>query len=408
MGMALKNREAESSPIEAHRSNAAVWHIITCEYPPQTGGVSDYTYNVASALAAKGDQVHVWCPSTPGSPLPASGVVAHTELGGFSAADLRRAGEQMDQFPSPRRILLQWVPHGYGYRSMNIKFCWWLYDRVRRHGDRLEIMAHEAYLNFRASSPRQSAAAAVHRVMTLLLMRAAERVWVSVPQWETCLRPYAFGKKLPFDWLPVPSNVAITDDPAGVEAIRRRYAGKGVLIGHFGTFGWPITASLEPILSALGSEPVAQTVLLIGRGSEEFRRALIQKEPRLESLTQSTGKLGVEDVSRHLAACDLLIQPYPDGVSGRRSSFMAGISHGKPVVTTLGQGSEDCWTSTGAVLLAPTGDVPAFLNLVRRLRDDAEERSRLGQAARQLYQERFELKCTISKLRSVARTTGKA
>jgi hypothetical protein len=87
---------------------------------------------------------------------------------------------------------------------------------------------------------------------------------------------------------------------------------------------------------------------------------------------------------------------------------MAGISHGKPVVTTLGRASEDYWMSTGAVLLAPTGDLPAFLKLVRGLRDDAQERSRLGQAARLLYQERFELKRTISKLRSVARTTEKA
>ena len=39
------------------------WHIITGEYPPQPGGVSDYTRLVAEGLAAAGDAVTVWAPS---------------------------------------------------------------------------------------------------------------------------------------------------------------------------------------------------------------------------------------------------------------------------------------------------------------------------------------------------------
>ena len=38
------------------------WHLITCEYPPRTGGVSDYTRLVAEGLSEAGDEVHVWCP----------------------------------------------------------------------------------------------------------------------------------------------------------------------------------------------------------------------------------------------------------------------------------------------------------------------------------------------------------
>ena len=42
------------------------WHIITGEYPPAPGGVSDYTEAVAAGLAAAGDEVHVWCPAASG------------------------------------------------------------------------------------------------------------------------------------------------------------------------------------------------------------------------------------------------------------------------------------------------------------------------------------------------------
>src|SRR5258708_7501026 len=116
------------------------WHVITSEYPPQSGGVSDYTYGVATGLAAQGDEVHVWCPACLGPQPQAQGVVVHRELGTITPRDLRNVGQQLDQFPGPRRILVQWVPHGYGYRAMNLGFCWWLRNRVARHGDRVDLM----------------------------------------------------------------------------------------------------------------------------------------------------------------------------------------------------------------------------------------------------------------------------
>jgi hypothetical protein len=47
-------------------SPAIRWHMITGEYPPQAGGVSDYSRVVARGLAAAGDTVHVYAPENPG------------------------------------------------------------------------------------------------------------------------------------------------------------------------------------------------------------------------------------------------------------------------------------------------------------------------------------------------------
>ena len=38
------------------------FHLITCEYPPEVGGVAEHTRSVATGLAAAGVSVHVWCP----------------------------------------------------------------------------------------------------------------------------------------------------------------------------------------------------------------------------------------------------------------------------------------------------------------------------------------------------------
>src|SRR5262245_64719668 len=116
----------------------AIWHIITSEYPPQPGGVSDYTYHLAAGLAAAGDEVQIWCPPA-SSPEPETpGVAVHRELGHAGIHDLLRVGRELNRRPGPRRLLVQWVPHGYGRRSMNLPFCLWLWGRSVRSRDSVE------------------------------------------------------------------------------------------------------------------------------------------------------------------------------------------------------------------------------------------------------------------------------
>jgi glycosyltransferase involved in cell wall biosynthesis len=376
------------------------WHIITCEYPPQPGGVSDYTCQVASGLANLGDQVHVWCPGTSGTEIQAKNIFVHRELGSLSLSDLRRLSRLLNQFSSPRRVLVQWVPHGYGYRSMNLPFCLWLWNHSRRYGDSVQIMMHEPFLAFHARALRQNAAALVHRIMTIILLRVAVKVWMSIPAWESRWRPYAFGKTIPFQWLPIPSSILPVDNPSGVEAIRRRYAPDNrSIIGHFGTYGSPVNSVLQPILALLRTDPASQTVLLMGIGSVEFRDALIRKEPGFRKLIEATGELNAEDLSCHVGACDLMIQPYPDGLSSRRTTLMVGLCHGKPVISTVGALSEPFWNYTDAVALVPQGDSERFIKVLQQLRADGTERVRMGLAARKLYGERFDMCRTIATLR---------
>ena len=65
-----------------------VWAVLTGEYPPDPGGVSDYTRSVASALARAGDVVHVWTPQTEGAPPSDPGVRLHVLADGFTPRTL--------------------------------------------------------------------------------------------------------------------------------------------------------------------------------------------------------------------------------------------------------------------------------------------------------------------------------
>jgi glycosyltransferase involved in cell wall biosynthesis len=390
------------------RAASSCWHVITGEYPPQVGGVADYTSLVAAGLAAQGDEVHVWCPPQARTPAQPDGVSVHYELGAMRPRDLRAVGQQLDRFPEPRRILVQWVPHGFGYRSMNLPFCLWLWNRARL-GDRVEIMAHEPFLPFHKKSLRQNGAALVHRLMTLVLLRKAERVWVSIPEWENQLRPYAIGRPIPFRWLPIPSTIPTADKPSRIRELRKRYAGEdGLLIGHFGTYGGSITSILEPVLVALAGDARSQTVLLMGQGSDRYREALVGRHPGLSGVVQAAGSLKAEDLSCHIAACDLLFQPYPDGVSSRRTSSMVALSHGKTVVTNLGALSERFWKETEALVLAPTADVQTLIRLLREVRYDQDRRARIGRAAQRLYQERFDITHTVEALRTTSHSPARS
>ncbi len=377
------------------------WHIITCEYPPQFGGVSDYTRTLAEGLVKAGDEVHVWAPQWEGLLLtPEKNVNVHRELGRFSRADLKRAGKLLDQFPGPRRLLVQWVPHGYGYRSMNIDFCRWLGRRARQ-GDRVEIMVHEPYLAFWEGSWKQNAVALIHRLMTIILLRAAAKVWISIVAWEDRLKPYAFGRSLNFDWLPPASNVEVVNNPGATRAARVRYVTPGgFLVGHFGSYDVHTTAQLHHCVPGLLQQDQANSLLLIGKGSDALRMELLREHPALSSRLHATGALPEGPLSAHLSACDLMVQPYIDGISSRRTTALAALAHGVPLVTTVGRLTDPLWIDESPAALVPVTDGASELAAkTQQLLEDRAKRSAMATSSRSFYSRYFDLNRSIEKLR---------
>jgi glycosyltransferase involved in cell wall biosynthesis len=377
------------------------WHIITCEYPPQVGGVSDYTRLVAEGLASEGDQVHVWCPSNCAPESSTPGVTVHRALGKLNGQALRHFGNCLNQFPPPRRLLVQWVPHGYGYRSMNLPFCLWLWTRAKFLKDDVQIMVHEPFLAFGEGSWKQDAAAVIHRMMSMILLNAATRVWISIPAWGDLLRPFLLGRRVPLEWLPVPSSVgcalkvADTAENPGIGNSGVRYT-----LGHFGTFSWPIVKMLEPLISPLLKGYPNRSLILMGRGSTEFRRKVIDQTSCLNDQIFATGEISAAELSAWISKCDLMIQPYPDGVSSRRTTAMAALSHGLPIVTTVGPLTEPVWEQSGAAALVQSSGSTQLLNAVTDLLEDEQRRSGMGLSAKQFYLDYFDVQHTINALRS--------
>lgn len=364
------------------------------------GGVADYTHLIAQKLAQAGDVVHVWCPPN-AVRVAADPIQVHGDCGQFGRADLARIGALLDRFDAPRRLLVQWVPHGYGFRSMNLRFCYWLWNRSRR-GDHVELMVHEPYLAFGEGTWRQNAAAVVHRAMTIVLLQAATRVWVAIPAWEAKWKPYALGRSIPFTWLPISNGLPLPELQA-VNDVRARLKTSGQpLIGHFGTYGAPVASLLFVLLEKVLSTLSAPHVLLMGIGGQEFCTAFLTWHPEYAHRITATGRLSDASLAANVAACDVLVQPYPDGISSRRTTAMAGLHLGVPVVTTTGPLTEEFWGTSGAVRLSRVGDWAAFLGHIDQLLRDPGERGRQAAAGRRFYDAMFDVGHTITALRTAA------
>jgi glycosyltransferase involved in cell wall biosynthesis len=186
----------------------------------------------------------------------------------------------------------------------------------------------------------------------------------------------------------------------------RAELGEGPLLGHFGTYGAATSGMLERALVPLLRADPRRRVLLLGRGSEPWRQGFLRQHPELAAQLLSRDSLAPDALAAHLAACDVLVQPYLDGVSARRGTVMASLALGRPLVTNTGHLTEPLWRELGAAALVEGTDPAALAEATERLLARPEERTALGARAAEVYRERFSLERTLEALLSPAPADG--
>jgi glycosyltransferase involved in cell wall biosynthesis len=389
-------------PREIPTRGRTSWHIITGEFPPQKGGVSDHTSLLAAALSGGGEEIHVWAPPAAPAEARSDGVQVHRLSGRFDLGSLKELGAGLDAFPLPRRLFLQYVPDGFGCRAMNLPFCLWV---ARRRAESVWVLYHEyAYLPAWGAKFSHNVRAVVTSSMGAILAARADRIFVSTPAWEQRI-PGTLRASRSITWLPTPSNVPPAVSEESVVAVRHRVTGGApvTVIGHFGTFGQHIAHLLEEVLHPSLMGRPERRCLLIGRGGEAFASALRARFPMLSGQVMTTGGLPTEAIASHIKACDILIQPYQEGATTRRGTLMAGLSLGMPIVTNLGHSSEPVWKESGALDLAGDSRPETIVAAVEGLLSSPGRWQELGKRAASLYAERFSLERSLQTLRRLAR-----
>ncbi len=306
---------------------------------------------------------------------------------------LRILGAALNSWPGSSRILVQYVPHAFGWKAMNLNFCRWLLFRKQP----VWIMFHEVAFGWQPGQPfKHLVLAWANRRMASWATRSAERVFVSIPAWAQMVGQYDRTANSRTTWMPIPSTLPTRVDP---ECIRNQRARLGIapsslVIGHFGTYGGlsePLVATL--LTELLRRNPVCHC-LLMGRNSEHYAKNFVEHADRVHA----AGEQPAQSLSECLAACDVLLQPYRDGISCRRTTAMASLALGRPIVSTLGFLSEPFWRQCEAVSLGAAEHPEGLIPLVEELFADRQKRCDMGKQAQRLYEAKFSLERTVKAL----------
>jgi glycosyltransferase involved in cell wall biosynthesis len=372
------------------------WILVTPAFPPaDAGGIGGYTARLAEGLRAAGDRATIM--AGPGPAVPDPNVLRLADH--FGPAGRRQLSAFLATISGPRRMLIQYAPQPLGPRAGS-RFKGLPYAFTRELGalqQRIPIwtMIHEDLAkpagSGRASLKRRLLAPVTGRMLRQAV-QAASHVFLSTEAWEASVLP-RIKPGTPVETLPVPSNIATSVDPARVRALEARL-GPGPRIGHFGTYSGEITSLLRPALERLLTADPARKAVLVGEGSVEFARSMGAFGRQLVA----AGRLPDLAAAEMLSACHLMLQPFPDGISARRGSVMAGLALGIPVVTNPGEVTEALWRDhPGAIALADD-----LASTCEDLFSDPARRQTIGLRGRSLYQEQFSLDHTVRILRSRA------
>jgi glycosyltransferase involved in cell wall biosynthesis len=369
------------------------WRIITGEYAPQQGGVADFAALQAEALASAGDAVEVHVPDYPLPPSPSQRAHPLPDRFGPGTVLALAAAQARDR----RVMLLHHSPFNLGVRGLNLAFP----HLLRAVPGPLVVLFHEVHFPVHAGQPlRHRLLGRTQRAMARALLARAQAVCVSTEAWTPLLRELGWRDEvIP---CPIPSNIlppvpAPSRDGARAQ-LGLRCEGTDTLIGHFGTYGEAVAGPLAAVLPPLLAVP-GRRALLLGRGAARFRERVRAEHGELGARLLVPGGQSPEEISLGLLACDVLLQPFVDGVTTRRTSLMAGLAHGRPVCANRGPLTEPAWDGLAGLQLAPSPAPAALVEAAEALLAQPAAWPGLGDAARRSYDTHFSLDRGLAALR---------
>lgn len=302
--------------------------FVTGEYPPDHGGVGDYTARLRQALREQG---------TPSRVLTRPGHGDAADPPGVQRWDARFLRQLARVAPPNGIVHLQYQPAAFDLRGEVCVLP--LVLRVARPDIRVATTFHDVrvpYL-FPGAGPLRPLA-------VRLLARTSHAVVAADPRDLAWL-----GRTSPRHHLvPIGSNVPCSPPADSDRAAFRASLGFGpqtLVVAYFGFLNSSkgLDSLLDTWAVVRSAEPNAR-LLLVGGAAGASDPTDLQTEQALATRLASspgvtrTGYLDNPRLSAHLLAADLALLPYADGASPRRGSLLACLAHGLPVVTTEGPG----------------------------------------------------------------------
>jgi glycosyltransferase involved in cell wall biosynthesis len=254
-------------------------------------------------------------------------------------------------------VHLHYVPFAFGMNGLAVLP---LIRQLQRIG-RLVVTFHEARTEFRLA-PREAILAPLQAIPLAGLKAAAKEMIIPTKRWTKFFPSakvtfIAAGSSLPPEIKPATPEGG--GDPLRVGMIYSGHPGRA--------------ADLAAEACVVLAHEVGAVPLCIGGSVAGM---------------ESTARLDILAFGAALKACDMLVLPYADGVSGRRTSFISAMQVAVPVVTTTLLGEDD-FESSSAFASADARSPRDFVELCLAIASDRERRTQLAEHAQTFFSDRL-------------------
>ena len=378
--------------------------FVTGEYPPMLGGVGRYTAELARALQAQGVRIEILTDrqvmasqfdrnSGAGASMPTpiqnfvkdrDATPVLTQTGGWGWRILR-AIPACARAVGADWIHIQYQTAAYGMHPAINSLPYFL----RRRGFRVAWTYHDLRIPY--LFPK--AGARLRHWVTRLPLRAADAVVVTnQSDWESVreqTRPAQLHR------IPIGSDIESRQYSVAERRERRAARGYGstqLVLGYFGFLNASKGGlTLVETLAALVRKGWDAHLLMIGErvgASDETNFGYLQRVEAaiaaqgLNGRVQWTGHLADGEVAADFNAIDVLVMPYEDGMSLRRSTLTAALANGCAIVTTHPQAPTPELAPDSDLLLVPPRDPLATAAAVTRIAENARLAENLRANAR--------------------------
>lgn len=361
--------------------------LISGEYPPQQGGIGDFTRELARALVMLGHEAQVITSQPPlADRLQAEdGLVIQRVITSWGA---RCWGQIGGVFRRERFDVLniQYEPAAYAMRvGVNFLPSAWVSRQFR-----VPIITTFHDLLVPYLFPK---AGPLRWKVVEYLARHSDAAIVTNAEDHARLA----GSRLPTSNLytiPIGSNIDRAKAGKFDGAVERAHWGihlDELVIGYFGFLNLSKGGEdLMQTLKALSDSHLPVKLLLIGGRSGSSDPTNAEYARQVERLGETlgvkerviaTGYLEPAAVSRALLASDVMVLPYVDGASLRRGSLLAAIAHGRAIVTTEPRYPIEGLKQDASALFVLPNNPSSLTQAVKRVLQDNALRARLERGA---------------------------
>ena len=354
--------------------------LLTPALPPKMDGIGDYTARLAVTLSSDHTVSILYCDQN-ACPTPIENIPISKGYVFENPKSVLNVGTLAKEF-SPDWLIVQYNPFSYGRRGFN-PYLPAMVKNIQKQGIRVGVMVHEPYVP--VLDWKNAVMTTYQRWQLRGMVKQADAVFVSGEAWKSYIQNWTNGKTITH--LPVGSNIPfhVVDR---LEA--REWSGIGqntFTVGLFGSNHISLQNSFTVnAVKRMLEKGMPVQVVYIGAHGKDLK-AQFQEIPFLD-----LGKLDADMVSTGLACMDMFATSFIDGISTRRTTVMAALEHGIPILGTKGHHTDSIFIQENnhSLILADAHNSAEFAEKALMIAESDKIRSTIGPNGSALFQKNFQ------------------